>query len=215
MLSRIIDVTPTKSLTIKQNLDYGYAGEVWDASLVMGYFMINSNSEKVISFKNKSFIELGAGTGILGLIAATKNASKVVLTDKGDCIGMLKENYETNKHILNNETSIEIKELDWMNVNDLHNIKDHFDYIIGSDLVWKDELIKPLHDVIEYLMNMNNSENGYKTQTFLCFQIRDTKMKTFCDSFDKSKYKIEKIPDSLYDEEYKADDIIIVRIKHI
>jgi hypothetical protein len=40
-------------------------------------------------------------------------------------------------------------------------------------------------------------------------------MKTFCDSFDKSKYKIEKIPDSLYDEEYKADDIIIVRIKHI
>ena len=134
MLSRIIDVTPTKSLTIKQNLDYGYAGEVWDASLVMGYFMINSNSEKVISFKNKSFIELGAGTGILGLIAATKNASKVVLTDKGNCIGMLKENYETNKHILNNETLIEIKELDWMNVNDLHNIKDHFDYIIGSDL---------------------------------------------------------------------------------
>ena len=214
MLSRIIDVSPTKSLTIKQNLDYGYAGEVWDASLVMGYFMINSNSDKVITFKNKSFIELGAGTGILGLIAAAKNASKVVLTDKGNCIGMLNENYETNKHVLDN-TAVETKELDWTSINDLHNIKEHFDYIIGSDLVWKDELIKPLHDVIDYLMNMNISEDGTKTQTFLCFQIRDTKMKTFCDTFDKSKYKIEKIPDSLYDEEYKADDIIIIRIKRI
>ena len=214
MLSRIIDVSPTKSLTIKQNLDYGYAGEVWDASLVMGYFMLNSNSDKVITFQNKAFIELGAGTGMLGLIAASKNASRVVLTDKGTCIGMLNDNYETNKHLLNG-AAVEVKELDWTNKNDLTKIEGHFDYIIGSDLVWKEELIKPLHDVIEHLMNMNVSEDGKKTQTFLCFQIRDTKMKTFCDSFDKSKYKIEKIPDSLYDEEYRADDIIIVRIKHI
>ena len=39
MEDRIFDFEEeNKKLTIKQNLDIGYAGQVWDASLVLLYF---------------------------------------------------------------------------------------------------------------------------------------------------------------------------------
>ena len=33
--------------------------------------------------------------------------------------------------------------------------------------------------------------------------------------YDKNKYRLEKIPDFLYDNTYKSDEIIIIRITNI
>jgi hypothetical protein len=79
-----------KKLIIKQNLDIGYAGEVWDASLVLIYFFKKQNklfkdlisnknykstkdpnfindSKKIIFVpKDKIILELGAATGVNG-----------------------------------------------------------------------------------------------------------------------------------------------------
>ena len=113
MLSRIIEINENLSLQIKQNLDYKYAGEIWDAALVLTYFFINKKSEKIINIKNKIIIELGAGTGINGLILGALGAKKIILTDKGDCLDLLKENYENNKMKFDTNLICDIKELDW------------------------------------------------------------------------------------------------------
>ena len=210
MLSRIIEINENLSLQIKQNLDYKYAGEIWDAALVLTYFFINKKSEKIINIKNKIIIELGAGTGINGLILGALGAKKIILTDKGDCLFLLKENYENNKMKFDKNLICDIKELDWNNEDDRKKINDKIDYIIGSDIVWNPKLRIPLFDTINYFF-----ENNENIEAIFSFQIRDNEIKDFLNLFNKNKFIIEKLPDNLYDDEYKADDIIIIKIRKI
>ena len=207
MIPRIIEYN-NKKLVINQNSEYKYAGEVWDAALVLIYFLINKKSEIVINLKDKIILELGAGTGILGLTTGLLEAKKVVLTDKGGCTKLIKENYELNKNLFNDNFECEIKELDWLIEEDKKNIDDKFDYIIGSDLVWNPKLREGLANTIKYFLN--SKEN---TQAILSFQIRDKEIQNFFNLFQKDKYIIEKLPDNLYDENFFSEDIIIVRIK--
>ena len=205
MLSRRIPIG-SNELVINQNLSYGYAGEVWDAALVFSYFLINKKSQSIIIPANKTVLELGAGTGIIGLITGALGAKKLILTDKGGCTKLLLENYELNKKIMSKDIECEVKELDWLK-EDYKDIKDEIDYIVGSDLVWKDELIKPLSEVVKYFLNSKKESSA-----IFSFQIRDKRIMTFFSYFSKNEYKIEKLPNEFYDEEYRADDIIIVRI---
>jgi len=207
MIPRIIEYN-NKKLVINQNSEYKYAGEVWDAALVLVYFLINKKSEIIINLKDKIILELGAGTGILGLTTGLLEAKKVVLTDKGGCTKLMKENYELNKNLFNNNFECEIKELDWLIEEDKKNINEKFDYIIGSDLVWNPKLREGLVNTIKYFLN--SKEN---TQALLSFQIRDKEIQNFFNLFQKDKYIIEKLPDNLYDENFFSEDIIIVRIK--
>ena len=210
MLSRIIEINENLSLQIKQNLDYKYAGEIWDAALVLTYFFINKKSEKIINIKNKIIIELGAGTGINGLTLGALGAKKIILTDKGDCLDLLKENYENNKMKFDKNLICDIKELDWNKEDDRKTINDKIDYIIGSDIVWNPKLRIPLFETINYLF-----ENNENIEAIFSFQIRDNEIKDFLNLFNKNKYIIKKLSDDLYDDEYKADDIIIIKIRKI
>ena len=225
-----------QKLIIKQNLDIGYAGEVWDASLVLIYFfkkqnklfndLINNksyegtkdpnfiNDSKKIIFipKNKIILELGAATGINGFSCGILGAKKVYLTDKEGCCKMIETNYELNKNEFEKGFQCIIKELDWTNEKHRELIKDknNIDYIIGSDLVWNPKLREPLANTIKYYMNLNKN-----IKCFFSFEIRNSEILQFFNLFDKNKYKIEKIPDYLYDDTYKSDEIIIVRITNL
>ena len=207
MIPRIIEFN-NKKLVINQNLEYKYAGEVWDAALVLVYFLLNKKSEIVINLKDKIILELGAGTGILGLTTGLLSAKKVVLTDKEGCTKLLKENYELNKNLFNDNFECEIKELDWLIDKDKYNIVDKFDFIIGSDLVWNPNLREGLVNTIKYFLNSKDD-----TQAIFSFQIRDKEIEKFFNLFEKDKFIIEKLPDNLYDENFFSEDIIIVRIK--
>ena len=225
-----------KKLIIKQNLDIGYAGEVWDASLVLLYFfkkqnklfknLINNknykstkdpnfiNESKKIIFvpNNKIILELGAATGINGFTCGILGAKKVYLTDKGGCCKMLYTNYELNKNEFEKGFECVIQELDWTNESqrELIKDKDNIDYIIGSDLVWNPKLREPLANTIKYYMKLNKN-----IKCFFSFEIRNNEILQFFNLFDKNEYKLEKIPDYLYDDTYKSDEIIIVRLSNI
>ena len=209
-----------KNLIINQNLDIGYAGSVWDASLVLVYFFKkqidlynNIKIENRIFFpKDKIFLELGAATGVNGFTCGILGAKKIYLTDKGGCCEMLKKNYEINKNTFNDNFECIIQELDWTCDKERNLIKDkcNLDYIIGSDLVWNPKLREPLANTIKYFMKLNKN-----IKCFFSFEIRDNEVNNFFELFDKNEYKIEKIKDELFDELYKSDEIIIVVITNI
>lgn len=210
MVSRMIPIKD-KEIEIKQNLDYGYAGEVWDAALVLAYFYLSDKSKKVHDFENKTIIELGAGTGILGIIAASLNAKKVIQTDKEECIKLIQINQKLNKEKLGLKATLEAHTLDWTNEEDYNKFStESIDYIIGSDLVWNPSLREPLFKCLSYLLNSQTS-----TEAILSFQIRDKEIMKFFELFIKDKYIIEKLPQALYDDNYQSEDIIIVRIRKV
>jgi len=70
-----------------------YTGSwVWSSSFVLGHWMASSTS---LSLKGKRAVELGAGTGIPGLVAAAMGAD-VVLTDIQALIPGLQRNIDEN-----------------------------------------------------------------------------------------------------------------------
>ena len=221
MEDRIIEFeNQNKKLIIKQNLDIGYAGSVWDASLVLIYFFKKqcdlynnkNNNTQIFSPKNKIILELGAATGINGFTCGILGAKKIYLTDKGGCCILLQKNYELNKNNFEKNFECIVQELDWTceKQRTLIKDKDNIDYIVGSDLVWNPKLREPLANTIKYFMKLNKN-----IKCFFSYEIRDGEVNKFFELFEKNKYKIEKIKDELFDDMYKSDEIIIVVITNI
>ncbi|KAK6055246.1 peptidase family M1 [Cooperia oncophora] len=74
--TRSIDVDDDKTLKIFQELESDVGGVVWDSALVAAHYFIK-NAEK---YQNKKVLELGAGTGVCGLVLAVLGAD-VIITD--------------------------------------------------------------------------------------------------------------------------------------
>ncbi|POM64969.1 Hypothetical protein PHPALM_19424 [Phytophthora palmivora] len=75
----------------------GLGGEVWVGALVLCEFLEAHDQEVV---QGRDVIELGAGCGLCGLVAATLGAKTVVLTDEYP--DLLAKNIAKNQHLWDN-----------------------------------------------------------------------------------------------------------------
>ncbi|KAK4784708.1 hypothetical protein SAY86_019076 [Trapa natans] len=85
--------------------------QVWKAELALSDFVLQmistSKLDDIIS------VELGAGTGLVGMLLA-RVAKKVFLTDHGDDIlGNCLKNVHLNRGLLNHKAALCVRELDW------------------------------------------------------------------------------------------------------
>ncbi|XP_067948497.1 protein N-lysine methyltransferase METTL21A-like [Watersipora subatra] len=145
----------SNKISIRQNWAHdGVAGIVWDAAVVMCEYIV-SNTE---FFKGKNVLELGAGTGLAGLCAYLQGAS-VLLTDREESIGILKENVMRNTAVRSNkeashssfaycsvdqtcdstflgkDNSIEVAVLNWSDRKNTY-FNSEWDVVIGSDIIY-------------------------------------------------------------------------------
>lgn len=129
--------------------------KVWACALPLTNFLQNdifpSLEEKIKDIiqgkRSLRILELGSGTGILGLSVATLGVH-VVLTDpaidvnlseqeSSNTIDQLRMNLEHNRDVIDKRTTVE--KLLWGNKDDIEYIKgkyETFDLIIGSDLLY-------------------------------------------------------------------------------
>jgi predicted nicotinamide N-methyase len=117
-------------LTIKLSPDLGNGGLVWPSTFVLAQYL---NSSRTLS--GKCIAELGAGTGLLGIWAATQGAH-VVLTDVAELVPLLQENARMNMdQISKGGGSIRVEPVLWGETS--HVPASVFDcaLIVGSDLV--------------------------------------------------------------------------------
>lgn len=215
MISREIEIKPDTNVEIVQDLAYGYAGEVWDAALVLSHFLVNKNKKHKFSdsFENKVILELGAGTGINGLVvAASLKPRKVYLTDKEENLGIIKKNYEINKvkGLIDSGTEVAILPLNWTKKEDWDVINGKIDIIICSDLVWNKDYFQPLIEVLDYFTVIDH------TEVLLCYQYRQKSDIEFFNMLkSENKFTVERLPDEWLDEEYRSEDIFIVMIRKV
>jgi predicted nicotinamide N-methyase len=143
---------------IIQHLESGHCGtSVWEAGIALSEH-IQSHPSLV---NGKRILELGSGTGIVGLAAFQSGASHVLLTDIPQIIPLLQQNAS---RVTLETQHVNVRVLDWYHFdpNDIPPV----DIILGADIVYCLEASQALIQVLHQLSN-------YSTKIIIAFEDRD------------------------------------------
>ncbi|KAM1701915.1 hypothetical protein TB2_026645 [Malus domestica] len=106
-------------------------------------------------------LELGSGTGIVGIAAAATLGATVTVTDLPHVIPNLLFNVEANASVLAaNGGVVHVAALRWGEAADVEKIGREFDLILASDVVYHDHLYEPLLNTLRLLMSGEAEEEG-------------------------------------------------------
>lgn len=99
----------------------GPGGALWDAGVVLAQYVHSLGA----SLKGARVVELGAGTGAPGLVAALHGAA-VTLTDRPRALPLLRRNAAANS------LAVDVRELEWGAAAELQT---PFDLVLAADCV--------------------------------------------------------------------------------
>ncbi|NXM24600.1 MT21A methyltransferase, partial [Oxyruncus cristatus] len=155
------------SRTIRLQQDWrrlGVAAVVWDAAVVLCAYL----EMEGIDLRDRSVIELGAGTGLLGIVATLLGellmfnkgsaqlralhsacCARVTMTDREAALEFLESNVQANLPAELRPRAV-VKELTWG--KDLDNFPPGaFDFVLGADIVYLEETFAELLQTLEHL----------------------------------------------------------------
>lgn len=107
--------------------------------------------------QGKIVLELGCGTGIVGITAACLGA-RAVLTDTGAVVQHAQQNVDRNVSCINDgQGSAECAALDWEASHNSSLLLRSYDVVVGADLIYAAKDIDPL---VETLMNLRRQSRN-------------------------------------------------------
>ncbi|KAM3585618.1 uncharacterized protein V6R79_022988 [Siganus canaliculatus] len=122
----------------------GVAAVVWDAAVVMCMYLELGKVE----LKGKEVIELGAGTGLVGIVAALLEA-RVTITDRKPALEFLTANVKANLPA-DSQGSVVVSELTWGEGLERYPAGG-YDVVLGADIVYLEDTFVPLLQTLEHL----------------------------------------------------------------
>ncbi|KAI8357333.1 putative methyltransferase-domain-containing protein [Choanephora cucurbitarum] len=142
-------------ILLSQDMSGGCGGKIWEAANVMIDYLIWKNAQlEGQLFKDQTVIEVGAGTGLVGIAIAKicSHVHQVIITDQLPMMDLMVENIQLNQ--LNSVVSPAI--LDWgteITNSSLLNA----DVIIASDCIYLEVAFIPLFDTLLALTTNPNT----------------------------------------------------------
>ncbi|KAL3680065.1 hypothetical protein R1sor_023021 [Riccia sorocarpa] len=201
------------SLLIKQDPNSKHLGTtVWDSSLVFVKFLERNCKKGEFSrakLAGKRVIELGAGCGLAGLGMALLGCD-VVVSDQIEVLPLLLRNVERNlsrakyaaadNSYMGSIGKVDVAELDWGNETHIAAVSPPFDYIIGTDVVYKEQYIEPLINTILALA-------GPKTTVLLGYEFRSSGVRELLSELCQKHFSVKRVLHSKMDPKYQHPDI--------
>ncbi|KAJ3046007.1 hypothetical protein HDV00_003755 [Rhizophlyctis rosea] len=166
-----LTLSPTQTLKLVQSTDSGTSGTtVWPGGHDLALYLTSLHTKSKLSLTAKRLIDLGTGTGIVGLTAAYHGAH-VTLTDQPHVINgpILKDNIALNTPDLPPNTTLTTTVLDWNShaINpDPETISPPYDIVCGADVMYDISFASPLAHTISNLTNA-------KSVVFIAYERRD------------------------------------------
>lgn len=170
-------------LIIEQRKALGKGGFCWDAAFILGEHVINSEKEwNAVAEKKATVLELGAGTGLCGLMLAKATDAQVTITDLPELLGLMQDNLQRNHPY---KSIIEARTLRWGCEEDYQGT---YDVIIGADIV------ASLYDPVALATTLH-ALSGPNTQIYISSKSRldkphedfDSEMKRLFERCDRVK----------------------------
>lgn len=156
----------------------GVAAVVWDAAVVMCMYLEMGKVE----LKGKGVIELGAGTGLVGIVAALLGA-KVTITDREPALDFLSTNVKANVP-QDSQGSVVVSDLTWGEGLERYPAGG-YDLVLGADIVYLEDTFVPLLHTLEHLCSDS-------TVVLLACKIRYKRDTDFL-SMLKHKFTVEEV----------------------
>ncbi|KAK6912086.1 Lysine methyltransferase [Dillenia turbinata] len=144
--------------------------QVWRAELILADFVLHRMFTSS-DFEGITTIELGAGTGLVGILLA-RVAKSVFLTDHGEQIlENCAANVCLNSAIFNSQAAVHVRELDWKNswppkTDFDYNSQKRFSWtisefeeaqraslLVAADVIYSDDLTDALFSMLEAIMS--------------------------------------------------------------
>ncbi|XP_072313713.1 protein N-lysine methyltransferase METTL21D [Eucyclogobius newberryi] len=183
---------------------------VWDAAIALAKYLETKQfidtSKDLNAWAGKKVVELGAGTGAVGLMAATLGAH-VFVTDLEELGTLLNLNIQENLDLVN-KGSITAKVLKWG--EDVSDFMPHPHYILMADCIYYEQSVVPLVETLKLLA-------GPETCIICCYEQRtegiNPKIEERFFEFLKQSFSIEEIPLDQQDPDFSCPEIHILHIR--
>ncbi|XP_055398958.1 protein-lysine methyltransferase METTL21E isoform X2 [Bubalus kerabau] len=126
-----------------------YGAVVWPSALVLCYFL--ETNVKQYNLVDKNVIEIGAGTGLVSIVASLLGAH-VTATDLPELLGNLQYNISRNTKMKAKHLP-QVKELSWGVALDKNfpRASINFDYILAADVVYAHPFLEELLVTFDHL----------------------------------------------------------------
>ncbi|CAL0313472.1 unnamed protein product [Lupinus luteus] len=134
-------------------------------------------------------LELGSGTGIVGIVAAATLGGHVTITDLPHVVPNLQFNADANREVVGSTGgAVEVASLSWGQADDVDKIGREFDIILASDVVYHDHLYEPLLETLRLMMLVSGDGKEKKKKiVFVMAHLRRWKKES---SFFKKAKKL-------------------------
>ncbi|XP_005094121.1 protein-lysine methyltransferase METTL21D [Aplysia californica] len=184
---------------------------VWDAALVLCKYLETRDFDEGNAWHGKTVIDLGSGTGAVGLVAAALGALTVV-TDLPEFVPLMDHNVNYNKSVIA-AGSCSAQPLVWGDSSQTQNLKEKFfpqglDFVTIADCVYYEESITSLVETIVELCSD-------KTTVLCCYEERDIGNKSemqrkFFEMIGK-RFDVSEVPLAAQDPHFRSPDIHIMK----
>ncbi|XP_070698707.1 protein N-lysine methyltransferase METTL21D [Pempheris klunzingeri] len=206
------EIEKNDGCTLKVNQCYlGDVGcVVWDAAIVLAKYLETKQfydpSSGVNVWAGRRVVELGAGTGAVGLMAATLGGH-VTVTDLEDLQTLLRANTQENQALISTG-SITAKVLKWG--EDVSEFLPPPHYVLMADCIYYEQSIIPLVETLTLL-------SGPETCIICCYEQRtegvNPKVERQFFELLQQKFSCVEIPSDRQDPEFSSPDIRILHIQ--
>jgi predicted nicotinamide N-methyase len=131
-----------ETCTPENGLELPFWAKIWPTSILLGYYV-----QKLSPACGKRLLEIGAGIGLCGLIAA-KHGFEVTITDNHDD-ALLFARINILKNGLGSKA--EVAKLDFST----DSLPARYSYILGSEVLYREETYKPLVNFLFQHLDMD------------------------------------------------------------
>ncbi|KAG8716329.1 hypothetical protein FRC11_004096 [Ceratobasidium sp. 423] len=202
VVHRIIELSfPPLDRPVKLMVDAGpgCGGIAWPAGEVLSRYLARGGS-----LAGQRAIELGSGTGLVGLVAGLLGAEEVVITDQEQLINIMEENIELN----NLRNRVRASVLNWGEPIP-PNLPSTVSTIIAADCVYAEPAF-PL--LVSTLADLNNTYPD--AEILFCYKKRRKADKRFF-AMLKKQFTWEEVADDPEREAYSRQAITLLRLQRI
>ncbi|KAL1518682.1 hypothetical protein AB1Y20_002969 [Prymnesium parvum] len=179
---------------------------VWDAGVVLAAYVYRTYGR--MGGGRRLCLDLGAGTGVVGLAAAASGAfGHVVLTDMPSVLPLTRSNVEANAEAVR-PARVSVAQLRWDSAADLTAGAAYgpFDLLVGGDLLYRPQVVAPLLHALRVLVQA-------QTVVILAASIQHSPetLRLFVDEAS-AHFKVELLPFEVQPQECASREVRLLRL---